>query len=39
MRLDLEAQCHKYVLFTTLTYDDYEVPQIVRCRFEDYPQR
>lgn len=35
-RLDMEADCHKYVLFTTLTYDDFQVNQIVRLRKEDY---
>ena len=36
IRLDLEAQCHKYVLFTTLTYDEYNVPQIIKLKFDDY---
>ena len=39
MRLDLEAKCHKYVLFTTLTYDEQNVPQIIRLRYEDYPEK
>ena len=39
MRLDLEAQCHKYVYFATLTYDDYNVPQIIRLRYEDYTEK
>ena len=38
MRLDLEAKCHKYNLFCTLTYDDYNVPQVIRLRYEDYPE-
>lgn len=37
-RLDIEAKCHKYVLFATLTYDDFNVPQIVRLRSEDSPR-
>lgn len=36
-RLDLEAQCHKYTLFVTLTYDDFHVPQVVRLRKDSYP--
>lgn len=39
MRLDLEASCHKYVLFCTLTYDELNVPQIIRLRYEDYPEQ
>lgn len=37
IRLDMEASCHKYTLFTTLTYDDLEVPQVLRLRYEDFP--
>ena len=36
-RLDMESQYHRYVLFTTLTYDDLHVPQIVRLRKDQYP--
>lgn len=39
MRLDLEASCHKYVLFCTLTYDELNVPQIIRLRYEDYTEQ
>lgn len=34
-RLDMEAECHKYVLFCTLTYADNDVPQVVRLRKDD----
>lgn len=37
-RLDLESTCHKYTLFVTLTYDDFNVPQFVRMRKDDYPE-
>lgn len=39
MRLDMEASCHKYVLFTTLTYDEQNVSQIIRLRYEDYKEK
>lgn len=33
-RLDLEAQAHKYTYFFTLTYDEFNVPQMLRLRYE-----
>lgn len=33
-RLDMESSCHKYTWFFTLTYDDFNVPQIVRLPFD-----
>lgn len=35
-RLDMEASCHKYTLFTTLTYNDLNIPQIVRYNDTSY---
>lgn len=35
-RLDMEASCHKYVLFCTLTYDEQHVNQIVRLDYESF---
>lgn len=35
-RLDMEAECHRYVLFCTLTYDDLHVPQIIRLEKSDF---
>ena len=34
-RCDLESACHRYCWFVNLSYDDYNVPQIVRLRQED----
>lgn len=38
-RLDLEAQCHKYVLFATLTYDEQHVSQIFKLSTDEYPTK
>lgn len=38
-RLDLEAAVHKYCYFFTLTYDELHVPQLIRLRNEDYPEK
>ena len=35
-RLDMEASCHKYVLFATLTFDEQHVAQIIKLPFEEY---
>lgn len=34
-RCDLESQSHRYGVFATLTYADYDVPQVVRLRSID----
>lgn len=36
-RLDMESASHKYTLFCTLTYDDDNVPQLVRYDDEEKP--
>lgn len=38
-RCDLESASHKYAVFATLTYADYDVPQVVRLRAEDTPRQ
>lgn len=36
-RLDLESDCHKYKWFVTTTYDEQHIDQLVRLRYDDYP--